>query len=94
MVVGFAVNYYYFFLKWVSHREAAPTEDGDEEKDPPGVAEPHSVRCKSASRLAGDVSTLKLMENLSCDVLAWRAERESERAREERGTKFPSKLKR
>lgn len=47
---------------------AAPIEDGHEEKNSPGVAEPHSVRCKLAAHLAPLRFHSQLMENLSCDV--------------------------
>lgn len=46
----------------------APIEDGHEEKNSPGVAEPHSVRCKLAEHLAPLMFHSQLMENLSCDV--------------------------
>lgn len=54
------------------HITAAPIKDGHEEKNSPGVAEPHSVRRKLAAHLARLMLHTQLMENLSCDVLAWR----------------------
>ena len=65
VVVAFAV-----IIKSVYRITGALIQDGHEEKNSSRVAEPHSVRCKLASRLAVMFHSL-LMENISCDVLAW-----------------------
>lgn len=65
VVVAFAV-----IIKSVYHLTGARIKDGHEEKNSSRVAEPHSVRRKLASHVAGDVSH-SANGDLSCDVLAW-----------------------
>ncbi len=68
VLVAFAV-----IIKSVYHITGAPIKDGHEEKNSSRVAEPHSVRRKLAAHLARSVFHAQLMENLSCDVSAWRS---------------------
>lgn len=67
VLVAFAV-----IIKSVYHITGELIKDGYEEKNSSRVAEPHSVRRKLASHLARLMFHTQLMENLSCDVLAWR----------------------
>lgn len=65
VLVAFAV-----IIKSVYHITGALIEDGNEEKNSPRVAEPHSVRRKLAAHFARLMFHTQLMENLPCDALA------------------------